>query len=196
MYIKMIFEFALTKFLAYNKFKRFRFGMEIKIMIEGQKRCISLCILESEEEYLLIRRGKRKKDLSDLSGFYIPIGGKLEPYETFEDAVIREIKEETGIDINNPIFLGVLTETSPLPKYNNVVYFFSKKILKQKTKECDEGYFEWIKKENVTNIQAPEIDKMIYKYLEKNQKFIINAVYDDKLNLIKAYEYLDNKKLK
>lgn len=165
-------------------------------MMENQKRCISLCILETEKEYLLIRRGKKKKTLEDWSENYIPIGGKIETYETPEDAVIREIREEAGIKIEDPIFRGILTETSPLPKYNNVVYFFSKKIQKQKITECDEGYLEWIEKSNLTNIPTPEIDRIIYNYIRKNKKFIINSTYDNKLNLLTAYEYLENKTIK
>jgi len=38
--------------------------------------------------------------------FSIP-GGYLEPGESFEDAAIREVKEETGLDIVNPVVVGV-----------------------------------------------------------------------------------------
>lgn len=165
-------------------------------MTDGLKRCICLCILETDKDYLLIKRGKSKKDLEDWNDNYIPIGGKIELYETPEDAIIREVEEETGITIETPILLGILTETSPLPKYNNVVYFFNKKIIKQQVNECDEGYLEWIEKANLSNITIPEIDKIIYEYLEKSQKFIMNATYDERLNLLSVYEYLENKSIK
>lgn len=165
-------------------------------MNNGLKRGICLCILECNDEFLLIRRGKTKMDMEELGGLYIPIGGKIDPFETPEQAIIREINEETGIDISTPKLLGILTETSPLPKYNNIVYFFHKTIEKQQIKECDEGFFEWIKKSNINNIPTPEIDRIIYEYLENRQNFIINATYDEKLNLLGAYEYLENKKIR
>ncbi|MDE6142174.1 MAG: NUDIX domain-containing protein, partial [Bacilli bacterium] len=150
-------------------------------MNNGLKRGICLCILENNDELLLIKRGKIKKDLEELGGFYIPIGGKIDPFETPNNAVIREVWEETGIKINNPQLLGILTETSPLPKYNNIVYFFYEKIEKQKLKKCEEGFFKWIKKSDINNIQTPEIDRIIYQYFEQKQNFIIDATYDDKL---------------
>ncbi len=165
-------------------------------MVDGQKKGISLCILESEKEYLFIRRGKKKTSIEDWNDQYIPIGGKIEPYETPEEAVIREVKEETGFEIDNPILFGILTETSPLPQFNNIIYFFSKKIIKRQPIDCDEGYIEWVKKSNILNIPTPEIDRTIYEYLVNKQKFIINASYDDKLNLLTAYEYIENKVIK
>lgn len=165
-------------------------------MIDGKKRAVSLCILETDNEYLLIRRGKRKNQKEDCTNQYIPIGGKLEALETPEEAVIREIKEETGIPLENPKLMGVVTETSPLPKYNWILYIFTAKIKKQKTIECEEGYFEWIKKEEVTTLPTPEIDQKIYEYVKRNQKFIIHTIYDEDLTLQSAYEYLEEKKLK
>lgn len=165
-------------------------------MTDGKKRAVSLCILETEDEYLLIRRGKEKVEKEDCVNQYIPIGGKLEALETPENAVIREIKEETGITIKNPKLMGVITETSPLPKYNWVLYIFTEKIKKQSTIECKEGYFEWVKKENVTTLPTPEIDQKIYEYVKKNQKFIIHTIYDEDLVLKSAYEYIEEKKLK
>lgn len=165
-------------------------------MNNGLKRGICLCILENNDEFLLIKRGKIKTDLEELGGFYIPIGGKIDPYETPEDAIAREVFEETGIKINNPHLLGILTETSPLPKYNNIVYFFYENIEKQPTKDCEEGYFEWIKKANINSIPTPEIDRIIYQYFERKQNFIITATYDENLNLLTAYSHLENKKIR
>ena len=165
-------------------------------MTDGKKRAVSLCILETEEEYLLIRRGKEKNQKEDCVNQYIPIGGKVEALETPEDAVIREVKEETGILITNAKLMGVVTETSPLPKYNWVLYIFTSKIKKQNPIECREGYFEWIKKEKVTTLPTPEIDQKIYEYVKNNQKFIIHTIYDENLILQSAYEYIEEKKLK
>ena len=47
-----------------------------------------------------------KREGSHAPYFSIP-GGYLEPGESFETAAIREVKEETGLDIVNPVVVGV-----------------------------------------------------------------------------------------
>lgn len=69
---------------------------------------------------LLIREGlvlsvSRKNDQEDLS---LP-GGKVEPGETPEEALVRELKEETGVEavLFEPLFEGpdVVKGREPLP---------------------------------------------------------------------------------
>ena len=60
------------------------------------------CLLLNPDGHILI--GKREG--SHAPYWSIP-GGFLEPGETFEAAAIREVKEETGLDIVNPVVLCV-----------------------------------------------------------------------------------------
>lgn len=51
-------------------------------------------ILNSNEELLLQKRNKEPE-----KGYWSIPGGKVEMFETFEEAVKREVKEETDLDI-------------------------------------------------------------------------------------------------
>ena len=51
-----------------------------------------LCLIHKEDSYLLQDRVKK-----DWNGYTFP-GGHIEPGESIVDAVIREMKEETGLD--------------------------------------------------------------------------------------------------
>jgi len=72
-------------------------------------------ILEYGEKVLLIKRarepGKGKLDLP---------GGFVDPNESAEDAVIREIKEELKIDLREPKYLGSCPN---IYKYEGVIYY-------------------------------------------------------------------------
>lgn len=71
-------------------------------------------ILEYDKKIILIQRakepGKGKLDLP---------GGFVDPKESIEEAVIREIKEELNIDITEPKYLGSYPNVY---KYEGVVY--------------------------------------------------------------------------
>ena len=60
-----------------------------------------LCLIHNEDSYLLQDRVKK-----EWKGYTLP-GGHIEPGESIVDAVIREMKEETGLTIKSPRLCGV-----------------------------------------------------------------------------------------
>ena len=61
----------------------------------------NLCMITKGDEILVIDRQKK-----DWPGFTFP-GGHVEDDESIVDSVIREVKEETGLDIHDPKLCGV-----------------------------------------------------------------------------------------
>ena len=60
-----------------------------------------------QNKTLMIHRVKKENDYHE--GKWNGLGGKLEPGESPEDCVIREIKEEAGLIIKNPRMHGFIT---------------------------------------------------------------------------------------
>ncbi|WP_242831145.1 8-oxo-dGTP diphosphatase [Butyrivibrio fibrisolvens] len=81
-----------------------------------------LCLISNGNKVLLQNRIK-----DDWKGYTLP-GGHVEPGESFVDAVIREMKEETGLEISNPKLVGVKQFPIKDSKYENgrYIFFFSK----------------------------------------------------------------------
>ena len=60
---------------------------------------ISKAVFKKDNKYLLLKRAMHSKSFSSFSGLWDFAGGKLDPGETPEEAVTREVKEETNIII-------------------------------------------------------------------------------------------------
>lgn len=155
----------------------------------GLKRVATLCILRNKDKFLLLRRLKEpNKDV------YVPVGGKIDPYENPDAAVEREVLEETGIQITSKQFCGILTETSPV-NYNWISYVYVSDIEFVDIPYCNEGDLEWISAADLSAIRTPITDLYIYDYVAKKKHFALNAIYDSAVNLTGLWEQYSNTKL-
>lgn len=76
---------------------------------------VIMALVERGRQVLLTRKA------GYVPGRYTVIAGFVEPGETLEHAVIREVREETGIDAVNPRYFG----SQPWPFPNSLVMAFS-----------------------------------------------------------------------
>ena len=84
----------------------------------------------------------------DWPGITFP-GGHVEPKESFVDSVIREVKEETGLDISNVQLCGMKQFTDREEKYRYIVLFYKTNTFSGELKSSEEGQVFWIDKNNL-----------------------------------------------
>ena len=157
---------------------------------KGFKKVATLCVLKHKNKFLLLKRFNKPN-----IGKYVPVGGKLKPYESPKNGVIRETLEETGLKIKNPIFAGILSETSPT-NYNWISYVFYYEINFINPPLSNEGLLEWIHYKDINKLPTPSTDHYIYKYILEKKKFIINAEYNKELKLLNMKEEINDEILK
>ncbi|TNE68393.1 MAG: NUDIX domain-containing protein [Bacteroidetes bacterium] len=149
-----------------------------------------MVILRCGTEYLLLRRAKMPN-----AGKYVPVGGKLEHGERPVEAAIRETKEETGIEIPPPRLCGILSESSPV-NYNWLCYIYLADIPYQTPPYCNEGQLEWISSTQLRTIPTPPTDLAIYDFVDRGEMFVMDAVYDEALNLLQLVNELSGADLR
>lgn len=110
----------------------------------------NMCMIYDENGNILIQDKVGKS----FSGVTFP-GGHIEPGESFNDSVIREVKEETGLDIKNPKLCGV-QQWSMKHKSRYVVLFYKTNEFSGNLVSSDEGNVFWIKKEDLKNYKLAE----------------------------------------
>lgn len=113
-----------------------------------------LCLVEDGNKILLQNRAKK-----DWQGYALP-GGHVEPGESFVDAVVREMKEETGLTVIEPRLAGV--KQFPLENGRYVVLLFKATQWFGDLISSDEGQMEWMEYDNLTNIKTvDDFDELI-----------------------------------
>ena len=67
----------------------------------------TLCYLEREDAYLMLHRIKKQDDYNHDK--WVGVGGKFERFESPEDCLVREVREETGLTLTRYRARGLLT---------------------------------------------------------------------------------------
>ncbi|EKE06515.1 MAG: NUDIX hydrolase [uncultured bacterium] len=78
-----------------------------------------------EGKILIIKESSKYKDGANVGKFDI-VGGRVEPGQRFDESLIREIKEETGLDvkIGRPFYVGEWRPEVRGEKWQIVATFF------------------------------------------------------------------------
>lgn len=137
----------------------------------------TLCYVQHNGKTLMLYRNKKENDYHE--GKWNGLGGKFEPGESPEECAIREVKEESGLIVKDPIMKGFIT----FPLFDLVedwyVFVFVFKGFEGKLIDSPEGKLEWIQNDKLTDLNLWDGDKHFIPWLFEDKFFSAKFNYED-----------------
>jgi 8-oxo-dGTP diphosphatase len=121
----------------------------------------------------MVCKNKRENDLN--KDEWMGLGGHLEAGESPYECVIREIKEEAGLSILNPLLRAKLYFVND--EYEELIYLYTATEFFGELIECNEGILEWVRKEDVLKLNIWEGDKVFLDLLVKDDSYFELKLY-------------------
>ena len=136
-----------------------------------------LAYIEKDESFLMLYRNKKKHDIN--ANKWIGVGGHLELGESKEQALYREIKEETGLDVIEYQYRGLIHFN--YGDLSEMMHLYIVTKVSGKLTECDEGTLQYVPKNEILNLPIWEGDRIFLEKLLSNAPYFeleLNYVND------------------
>lgn len=138
----------------------------------------NLCLVHRGGLLLLQNRVKE-----DWKGLALP-GGHVEPGESIVESVIREMREETGLEIKNPRLCGI--KQFPIDGGRYLVFLFETEEFEGELRSSEEGQMVWIQRDELPAYRTVEaldtlLDVMLdpalteFQYIIEDGQWMINV---------------------
>lgn len=121
---------------------------------------VAVCNLVFTKDGSVLLMQRRKKDA--LENVWGPVGGKLEYLEAAHQAALRELREETSLDLCSPCFIGFTENIGQYPHY--VVLWFAYLLdapCAIRFESSENGEYGWFKQADLPTPVEESTKKMI-----------------------------------
>jgi mutator protein MutT len=147
--------------LAYNPDKNIKHFMSLNSLPLTHKQ-IGVAVINNQQGKILI---DRRKQSGEMGGLWEFPGGKIEPGETIEECIQREVREELAIEI--AVGDRLITITHTYKTFDVTLYVHDCQYLsgQPQTLECEE--IHWVEPAQINQYQFPSANSQIVNLLQR-----------------------------
>lgn len=144
----------------------------------------TLCFIRHGNDVLLLKRGEHKRIFP---GLYNGVGGHIERDEDPLTGAIREMQEETGLDVTNVHFRGVIHVDAGAESSGILVFVVTAEAASRAFTNSEEGTLEWVPLNEIDALplveDLPILLPMLFDEENETAPFFAHASYDSADNL-------------
>ena len=137
----------------------------------------TLCYIRRDQHTLMVHRIKKANDMHQ--GKWNGLGGKMEAGETPEECAMREIYEETGLRVEDPVLKGILTFPGFANDEDWYAFVFIATQFTGELIDSPEGTLRWVPDDELLKLNLWEGDRVFIPWLERPDFFSGKFLYKD-----------------
>lgn len=122
---------------------------------------VAIALQDADGRYLLAQRPEGKS----MAGLWEFPGGKIEPGESPEQALIREIFEELGVEIEAKHLEPVTFTSFAYPSFHLLMPLYRCRYWKGEVQSREGQSFAWVDPQSLHDYPAPEADHFLFDVL-------------------------------
>ena len=122
----------------------------------------SVAIIDANDQILIAKRPNKKH----LSGFWEFPGGKVEKGESPENALVREVKEELNIDINNKCIAPLTFSEFNYEKFHLLLLLYVCRRWEGEPMSMEKNEIKWVKVNTLRQYKMPPADNSLIYSLQ------------------------------
>ena len=120
---------------------------------------VSIALIDPRDQILISKRPEKKH----LSGYWEFPGGKVEKNETPENAIIREVKEELNVNINNKCIAPLSFSEFDYKKFQLLLLLYVCRRWEGEPMSMEKNEIKWVKAKMLRQFKMPPADdSLIY----------------------------------
>jgi 8-oxo-dGTP diphosphatase len=115
----------------------------------------AVALIDADDRVLIAQR----PDGKPMAGLWEFPGGKVAAHETPEEALIRELKEELGIDVSENCLAPFTFASHSYEKFHLLMPLYVCRVWDGSVRSCEGQAFKWVRANRLSDYPMPPADE-------------------------------------